>query len=49
MNGSECRAGSTLIDALLRGPLTNANVVKLIKRALSDGDFIVTGPDLPPQ
>jgi hypothetical protein len=34
-----------LIDALLRGPLTNANVVKLIKRALSDGDFIVT-PDL---
>ena len=34
-----------LIDALLRSPLKNRDAVKLITRALSSGDFIVT-PDL---
>ena len=33
-----------LIDALLRSPLKNRDAVKLITRALSSGDFIVT-PD----
>ena len=33
------------IDALLRSPLKNRDVVKLITQALSSGDFIVT-PDL---
>ena len=33
-----------LIDALLRSPLKNGDAVKLITRALSFGDFIVT-PD----
>jgi hypothetical protein len=36
---------AALIDALLRAPLRNPDAVKLIKRALSSGDFIVT-PDL---
>jgi hypothetical protein len=36
---------AALIDALLRAPLRNSDAVKLIKRALSSGDFIVT-PDL---
>ena len=35
---------ATLIDALLRPPLKNRDAVKLITRALSSGDFIVT-PD----
>jgi hypothetical protein len=33
---------AALIDALLRSPLTNRNVVKLITRALRSSDFIVT-------
>ena len=33
-----------LIDALLRSPLNNRDAIKLITRALSSGDFIVT-PD----
>ena len=33
-----------LIDALLRSPLKNRDAVKLITRALSSGDFLVT-PD----
>ena len=36
-----------LIDALLCSPLKNRDVVKLITRALSFGDFIVT-PDFGP-
>jgi hypothetical protein len=35
---------AALIDALLRSPLKNRDAVKLITRALSSGDFIVT-PD----
>ena len=35
---------AALIDALLRAPLRNSDAVKLITRALSSGDFIVT-PD----
>jgi hypothetical protein len=35
---------AALIDALLRSPLKNNDAVKLITRALSSGDFIVT-PD----
>ena len=35
---------AALIDALLRSPLKNHDAVKLITRALSSGDFIVT-PD----
>ena len=35
---------AALIDALLRAPLRNPDAVKLIKGALSSGDFIVT-PD----
>ena len=34
-----------LIAALLRSPLKNRDAIKLITRALSSGDFIVT-PDL---
>ena len=33
---------AALIDALLRAPLRNSDAVKLIKGALSSGDFIVT-------
>jgi hypothetical protein len=36
---------AALIDALLRAPLKNPDAVKLIKRALTSGDFIVT-PDV---
>ena len=36
---------AALIDALLRAPLRNSDAVKLIKGALSSGDFIVT-PDV---
>ena len=36
---------AALIDALLRSPLKNRDVVKLTTQALSSGDFIVT-PDL---
>src|SRR6478735_5993275 len=36
---------AALIDALLRAPLRNSDAVKLIKRAPSSGDFIVT-PDV---
>ncbi len=35
---------AALIDALLRSPLKNHDAIKLITRALSSGDFIVT-PD----
>ncbi len=35
---------AVLIDALLRSPLNNRDAVKLIIRALSFGDFIIT-PD----
>ncbi len=35
---------AALIDALLRSPLKNRDAVKLITRALSSGDFLVT-PD----
>jgi hypothetical protein len=35
---------AALIDALLRSPLKNHDAVKLLARALSSGDFIVT-PD----
>ena len=33
---------AALIDALLRSPLENRDAVKLIMRALSSGDFLVT-------
>jgi hypothetical protein len=36
---------AALIDALLRAPLRNSDAVKLIKGALSSGDFTVT-PDV---
>jgi hypothetical protein len=36
---------AALIDALLRAPVKNTDAVKLIKRALISGDFIVT-PDV---
>ena len=35
---------AVLIDSLLRSPLKNSHSIKLIRRALSSGDFIVT-PD----